>query len=105
MVLGAILLARPAEMAREAGTYPGYNSAQLRARVQERRYALSGGGLLMTGFSLQLVAYAWSFSAWWLIVYGLAVSVVAGWLALQLAKRFTATFDARADELMRKAVE
>jgi hypothetical protein len=39
----------------------GFNEALLRARVQERRYAV-GAFLLGTGFAFQLIGYAWAFS-------------------------------------------
>lgn len=37
MVLGAILTARPRDVAEEALSYVGYSETCLRARVQERR--------------------------------------------------------------------
>jgi hypothetical protein len=99
-------LARPAEwIAEEAVVWTGYNTAQLRARVQERRFAISGAALLFSGFGLQLVGYAWAFSSWWMLAYAIVVAIVAGFLALQGAKAVTASFHRRADELMRKAVE
>jgi hypothetical protein len=105
LVLGAILRARPKEVADEATAWTGYNSALARARVQEKRYAISGGALLVLGFTLQLVGYAWSFSSWWLVVYGAAVAVASGWLALGASRKFGSRFYERVDELMRKAVE
>jgi hypothetical protein len=105
MVLGAILRARPSEVAEEVMTWTGYNTAQLRARVQEKRYAISGAILLGTGFALQVVGYAWTFSSWWMIGYALCVAVSAILLALLGMKRIGSRFYERADELMRKAVE
>ena len=53
--LGAILTARPRDVAEEALFYVGYSEACLRARVQERRYVYCR---LVSGFLLQLVGYA-----------------------------------------------
>lgn len=105
LVLGAILRARAKEVADEAVTVTGYNSALARARAEEKRYAISGGALLVLGFTLQLAGYAWTSSSWWLVVYGAAVSAVSGWLALKATSRFGSSFYERVDELMRKAVE
>jgi hypothetical protein len=105
MVLGAILRARASEVAEEAVAYVGYSKARLRARVQERRYAISGATLLGVGFMLQLIGYAWMFSSWWMVPYAFVVAVAVGALALLAAKKIGARFYERADELMRKAVE
>jgi hypothetical protein len=105
LVLGAILQTRPSEIAEEAVSYVGYNEARLRARVQERSYAFAGAFLLVSGFMLQLVGYAWTFSAWWMLGYAIAITVLAIFAALRSVKRLGSTFHARADELMRKAVE
>jgi hypothetical protein len=105
MVLGAILSARPSEVAEEAVAYVGYNDAHLEARVRERRFAISGAALLVSGFALQLIGYAWTFSSWWMLGYAIVVSVVAGFLALRGAKAVSTKFHRRADELIRKAVE
>jgi hypothetical protein len=59
----------------------------------------------VTGFVLQLIGYAWTFSSWWMLGYALAVAVSARWLSLRAAKRLSSRFHAPADELMRKAVE
>jgi hypothetical protein len=90
---------------KEAVSYVGYNEARLRARVQERSYAFAGAFLLVSGFMLQLVGYAWTFSAWWMLGYAIAITVLAIFAALRSVKRLGSTFHARADELMRKAVE
>jgi hypothetical protein len=105
MVLGAILRARPSDVAEEAVTWTGHNDARLRARVQERSYAFAGALLLVSGFTLQLVGYASTFSAWWMLGYAIAITVLAIFLALQGVKRLGSKFHRRADELMRKAVE
>jgi hypothetical protein len=105
MVLGAILRARPSEVAEEAVEWTGYNTAHLRARVQEKRYAISGAILLGTGFALQLVGYAWTFSSWWMIGYAFAITIASALVALQSMKRLGSKFYERADELMRRAVE
>jgi hypothetical protein len=97
--------ARASEVAKEAVSYPGYNAERLRARVEEKRYALSGGALLVAGFTLQLTAYAWMFSSWWMIGYAVAVAFGAGLLALFGAKRLSARFYERADKLMRDIVK
>lgn len=105
MVLGAILRSRPSEVAEEALQYTGYSEPRLRARVQERRYAFGGGALLVTGFALQLVAYAWTFSSWWMIAYGAGLAAAAVLVALWATRRISSRFYRRADELMRKAVK
>jgi hypothetical protein len=105
MVLGAILRARPSEVAEEAITWLGFSEARLEARVQERRFAISGAALLFSGFALQLIGYAWTFSSWWMLGYAIVVSISAGFFALRGARAVTTKFHRRAEELMRKAVE
>src|SRR6266516_799114 len=105
LVLGAILFARPHDVAQEAVSYTGYNEAVLVARIRERRFAYGGATLLVLGFLLQLAGYAWAFSSWWMLAYALAVVVASIVLAVQGMKRLPWKFHERADELMRKAVE
>jgi hypothetical protein len=106
MVLGAILRARPSEVAEEALSATGYNLARIRARDQERRYAFSGATLLSIGFFLQLVGYAWTFSrTWWLVGYAAGITFFAIVLTPLLAKAIPSKFYERAEEKVRKAVE
>ncbi len=105
MVLGAILRARSSDVATEAVSYVGYNEARLKARVQERQYATAGAGLLVSGFLLQLAGYAWTFSSWWLMGYSVGLAAFVTLLTFRYARRMSARFSKRADELMRKAVE
>jgi hypothetical protein len=71
----------------------------------ERRFAISGAALLFSGFALQLIGYAWTFSSWWMLGYAIVVSISAGFFALRGARAVTTKFHRRAEELMRKAVE
>jgi protein-S-isoprenylcysteine O-methyltransferase Ste14 len=74
----------------------GFNEALLRARVQERRYAVSGAFLLGTGFAFQLIGYAWAFSAWWMIGYAVGIAAAAIFLALLAMRKIGARFYERA---------
>jgi hypothetical protein len=106
MVLGAILRARVSEVATEAVSYPGWSEARLKARVEERQYAIAGVGLLVSGFLLQLAGYAWTFSSWWLVGYSVALAALVTLVAFRHARRISPGFAKRAFELMlRKAVE
>src|SRR6266550_2852569 len=86
LVLGAILRARPSEIAQEAVSYVGYNPNVLKARVEERRYAYGGAILLVSGFVLQLVGYAWSFSSWWMLAFAFAITTASALLVLRFMK-------------------
>jgi hypothetical protein len=66
---------------------------------------LPGAGLLVSGFLLQLVGYAWVFSSWWLLAYSIGLAAAVTVLAWLVVKRSESRFYTRAAELMRKAVE
>jgi hypothetical protein len=105
MVLGAILRARPREVAEEAITWAGYNEARIRARAQERRYAINGAILLCAGFALQLAGYAWTFSSWWMLAYALGVAIAAILIASLASQKIRSRFYERADDLVREIIK
>ena len=99
LVIGAVLLSRSADLGEEAMTVLGFSSARIHASANERAFGWAGACLLVLGFVLQLIGYAWSFDIW-LLGYAVAViaaATVAGALiARRLSLRFAASADAAA---------
>jgi vacuolar-type H+-ATPase subunit I/STV1 len=105
LVIGAIVLSRSADIGHEALTRLGFSSDRVHARANERGFAWAGGFLLLLGFLLQLVGYAWSFDSLWLLGYAAGVIAIAVALGVWGARELSRAFERSATRAAEAAIE